>query len=361
MLSGGEDNHDTCDVSGRVAQGSGGALMMQRIKFLCFLSAAAAFTGSTQADTPRLRNLAYDSQKKEWVEQTPPLPGTPEGDLFVIRRLNSDERYHAALSAIKDFEKSHGKADALYPEILLARAEALIGQEKFEDAHEVLQKFLEDYGGMAITVDALRLEFIVAEAYLGGVKRTVWKIFKVSAVDEGHKILDKIIADYPDTKLAELAMKAKADRYFRAGDHDLAETEYSRMLREYAQSRYQEYALRKAADSALASFGGVDYDESALVEAQERYDDFRVRFGSAGDREQVTVILDSIKQARAEKEFQIGQYYERTDHLSSAVFYYQLVLKEWPGTIAAAKAASRLELLGAPLPVTDATAPASQR
>ena len=317
--------------------------------------ALMAAATSLSAQTPRLRNLVYDPQKKVWVEQTPPLPGTPEGDLFIIRRLNAEERYRAALRAIADFEKCHGKSDPLYPEVILAKAEALIGREQFDDAHELLQKFLDEYGGMAITVDALRLEFIIAEAYLGGVKRTVWGVFRVSAVEEGHKILDEIIADYPDTKLAELAHKAKADRLFRAGEHDLAELEYARMLRDYAQSRYQEYALRRAADSALASFGGVDYDESALIEAQERYNDFRVRFGSAGDREQVTVILDSIRQARAEKEFRIGEYYERTDHLSSAVFYYQLVLKEWPDTIAATKAASRLELLGASAPVAVTT------
>ncbi len=315
--------------------------------------ATAVISPRLRAETPRLRNLTFEPQKKEWVERTAPLPGTPEGDLFVIRRLNAEQRFRAALRAVADFEKKHGTSDSLYPEVILARAEALIGLEKFEDAHEVLQKFLESYGGMAITVDALRLEFIVAEAYLGGVKRTVWGIFKVSAVDEGHKILDKIIADYPDTKIAELAVKAKADRLFSAGEHSLAEMEYARMLREYTKSRYQEYALRRAADSALASFGGVDYDESSLVEAQERYDDFRVRFGSAGDREQVTVILDSIRQSRAEKDFRIGEYYERTDHLSSAVFYYQMVMKEWPGTIAATKAGSRLELLGAPAPVAD--------
>lgn len=336
--------------------------MIKPGQILSLAVAAAALAPSLRAQTPtpRLRNLTYDSQKKEWVELSPPIPGTPEGDLFIIRRLNAEERYRAALSAIKAFEKCHGKSGALFPEVILAKAEALIGREQFDDSHELLQKFLDEYGGMSITVDALRLEFIIAEAYLGGVKRTVWGVFRVSAVEEGHKILDEIIADYPDTKLAELALKAKADRLFRAGEHDLAEMEYARMLREYQQSRYQEYALRRAADSALASFAGVDYDESALIEAQERYNDFRVRFGSAGERDQVTVILESIRQTRAEKEFRIGEYYERTDHLSSAVFYYQLVMKEWPNTIAATKAASRLELLGAPAPVAAAPSPAAQ-
>lgn len=319
------------------------------IYLVLVLSSLTGFRAS--AEKPRLRKLTYDSQEKEWVEQTPPLPGTPDGDLFEIRRLNSNEQYGAALKSAKVFEARHGESDALYPEVLLARAEAMIGRKQFDEAHKLLQQFLDEYGGMAITVDALRLEFIIAEAYLGGVKRKVWGIFRVSAVDEGHKILDDIIADYPDTKLAELAHKAKADRLFSAGDHDLAEMEYARLLRDYAQSRYQEYALRRAADAALASFAGLEYDESALVEAQERYEDFRVRFGSAADREQVTVILESIRQSRAEKEHRIGEYYERTDHLSSAVFYYQLVVKEWPDTIAATKSAARLELLGAPLPV----------
>ena len=316
---------------------------------LCVVGATFA-----RADTARIRTLTYDPANKEWTEKTPPLPGTPEGDLFIMRRLNSQQRYRAASKATDEFEKTHGESDSLYPEVMLARAEALIGLEKFDAAHELLQEFLDQYGGMAITIDALRMEFIIAEAYLGGKKRAVWGIFRVSAVEEGHKILDDIITDYPDTTIAELAHKAKADAHFRAGEHDLAEIEYARMLREYAQSRYQEYALRRAADAALASFGGVDYDEAALVEAEERYNDFRVRFGAAGEREEVGVILNAIREARAEKDYRIGQYYEKTDHLSSAVFYYQLVRREWPNSIAATKAATRLELLGEPLPVSDA-------
>jgi len=54
---------------------------------------------------------------------------------------------------------------------------------------------------------------------------------------------------------------------------------------------------------------------------------------------------------RAEKDFLIGQYYDRTDHPGSAIFYYQGVRNGYPETIAAAKAALRLELLGVLEPV----------
>jgi outer membrane protein assembly factor BamD (BamD/ComL family) len=307
----------------------------------------AGGAAAAHAQTTRLRTLTYEPGQGEWLEEAPPLPGTPAGDLYGIRRLNVEKKYRAALAASKAFAKNYGEAEPLYPESLLAEAEALIGRNDFDAAHERLQSFLNLYGGMAIAADALRLEFVVAEAYLRGVKRKLWGVFRVSGVDEAYKILDEIVSDHPESNMAELALKAKADHLFRTGEHALAELEYARLMREYGQSRYHPYALRRAADAALASFAGVVYDEAALVEAQERYSDIRVRYGAQAGVDEVRNILDAIRQSRAEKDFRIGEYYERTEHLSSAVFYYRGVCKDWPDTIAAAKAASRLELLGA--------------
>jgi len=183
------------------------------------------------------------------------------------------------------------------------------------------------------------------------VKRKVWLIFRVSGEDVAYQILDEISSDYPDSPLAELAVKTKADHLFKIGDHALAELEYARILKDYPRSRYQQFSLGRSAESALASFAGVEYDEAALVEAEERYNDYRLRYRQQADREGVGLILDSIHEMRGEKDFLIGQYYERTDHPGSAVFYYQGVRKGFPDTIAATKATSRLELLGVLEPV----------
>jgi outer membrane protein assembly factor BamD (BamD/ComL family) len=176
-------------------------------------------------------------------------------------------------------------------------------------------------------------------------------VFRVSGVDEAYKILDQIAADYPDSRLAELAIKAKGDHLFKVGEHALAELEYARLLRDHPKSRYHQYALRRAADSALASFAGVEFDEAALIEAEERFNDYRTRYRAEADRDGVSQVLDSIHEMRAEKDFRIGEYYERTDHLSSAVYYYKSARENWRNTIAAARATRRLELLGALAPV----------
>jgi outer membrane protein assembly factor BamD (BamD/ComL family) len=259
----------------------------------------------------------------------------------------SHEEFKPALSAIKDFSKRHGEPAAVLPEVLLAKAEALIGQHEYGDAHLVLQEFLSKYGGTALTTEALRLEFIIAEAFLGGAKRKVFGFRLLSGEDLGLRILDEICTDYPETELAELATKTKADYLFRIGEHGLAQLEYANLQRDFPQSRYQPYALRRSAESSLAGFAGVDYDEAALVDAGARYDEYRVRYPSRANREGVGLILDKIQETRAEKEYTIGAYYERTKHLGSAIFYYRWVCDNWPETIAATKAAERLELLGA--------------
>ena len=316
---------------------------------------ACALVLAAQAATaqqPRTRTLTYSPDSKDWVEQPPPPPGTSAGDLHAIRVQIKDGKYRAALKAVKKFVKDFGASDPYYPQILIAQAEALVARRDYYKAHTMLQAFLSEFGGMARTSEALRLEFVIAETFLSGVKRKLWGLRLLSGTDVALEILDEIAADYPESTLAELAMKTKADYLFAQGDHALAELEYGRMLREYPQSRYHRFCLRRTADSALASFAGIHYDATALAEAADRYREYRQQYPGAPDLADVERVLTTIPDLQAEKEYAISEYYERTGHLGSAVYYYRMVRENWPDTIAAAKAARRLELLGASEPVS---------
>jgi len=267
--------------------------------------------------------------------------------LHIVRTEIAAEKYRQALRGARAFIKTYGNQDPLYPDALLLKAESLVGLRNFDAAHKVLQEFLNQFSGAASTSEALRLEFVIAENYLRGVKRRFLGIPLLSGTDRAYEILDDVAASFPDGQLAELALKTKGDHLFGVGEPSLAELEYARILRDYPRSRYHQYSLRRAADSALASFAGVDFDEAPLIEAAERFTDYRVRYPSAADREGVGLILNTIRERRAEKEFSIGAYYEKTRHPGSAIYYYRMVVQEWPDTVAAGKAAARLDLLGA--------------
>lgn len=303
----------------------------------------------------RIRTLKYDG--KTWTESPPAPVGTAEGDLHAIEVQIKNGDHRRALSAIKKYMKKYGGDHEFHPNMLIAKAKALIGRRDYQKAHVVLQEFLGAYSGMSLTQEALRLEFVIAENFLAGVKRKIWGVRLLSGKDLGFTILDEISTDHPEAGLAELAIKTKADRMFDAGDHALAEMEYGRLIREYPRSRYHQFALRRSADAALASFGGIEYDEAALIEAEERFDDYSRQYPAQAKSERIPLILEDIRAKRAEKEFAVARYYERTEHLSSAVMYYRSVVRNWPETIAAAKASARLDMLGAPANEPNAASP----
>lgn len=298
------------------------------------------------AQTPRARTLTYHPDRQSWVEQVAPLPGTPEGDLRVIRSRVLRGEHAEALTAVKQFAAVHGESPSHTPDLLLAQAEALIGRREYVAAYAVLQEFLAKYAGAEQTGEALRLEFVIAETFLSGAKRKILGLRLFSGEDLALRILDEIAGDHPTSRLAELAIKTAADHYFAQGDHTAAELAYARLVREFPRTRYLPYAARRSAEATLAGFGGVHYDEAKLIEAAERYRDYRARHPSEAQDDGVDLILDGIRESRAEKELSIGAYYERTEHLGSAVYHYRAVLADWPDTVAAARATVRLEMLG---------------
>jgi len=309
-----------------------------------------------QQSWDRLQKWEYDEQSGRWVLVQPPSPGTPQGDLHAARLMVKNEEYKKGVDVLKKWEEKHGVGDTNFPAVLIALAQAQIGNRDYYKGYKTLVRFLNEFEGTELTHEALRLQFVIAEVYLSGVKRKVLGVRLLPADDVALRILDDISANYPGDELAEFAIKTKADYFMRTGDHELAELEYSRFLNEYQGSRYYPHVLFQAAVAALAQFGGTEYDEAPLIEAQGRYTDYIMRCPDDEQRDSVNLTLEEIRQKRAMKDFSIGQYYERTRHVRSAVFYYQIVCRDWPQTIAKTRAAARLEALGVAAPVSESPA-----
>ncbi len=296
-------------------------------------------------DWERRAKLEFDDATGTWREVEPPAPGTAEGDLYAARMLIKDEEYDDAVDALKKWEKTYGELDPNFAAMLIAKAQAQIGDREYYKAHQTLQRFLNEFEGTELTDEALRQEFVIAEVFLGGTRRKIWGMRILKADDIGVRILDDISAHYAGEQIAEYALKTKGDFFRRTGEHDLAEMEYSRLAQEYPNSRYYPNALLLAARSAIATYRGTAYDESPLIEAAERYEEYANRFPDDPENAGVTRELETIRQERAMKDFTVGRYYERTRHPRSAIFYYKKAVERWPGTTAQALAAARLEIL----------------
>lgn len=321
------------------------------------LIVAAAWAGSAHAeeDRPippieRAERLTFDQKTGTWIRTAPPTPGTADGDLDIVRQLMAREDYAAALKAVKAWIKTYGTEQARYPEALHLRATAYLATGDYRAAHDDFQILLNDYGGSPHAEDALQSEFRIAEQYLAGKRRKAWKgLLRVKDREGGVKILDDMVANYPDTPLAELAQRAKADYYYARGEFEIAEDEYSNFAKSYPRSRFHPYALLQSARAALASFPGVKYDDAGLIEAQERFTQFLRAYPASAREVDVPVILDEIAARRADKTLEIGKFYEKTRKDGAAAYYYRETVRRWPETAAAAEARGRLGALGQPV------------
>lgn len=305
-----------------------------------------------QPPTQKAERLTYDPATETWIRSGPPVPGTEDGDLDLIRQMVARDDYKAALKALKDWIQKYGTQAKRYPEALHLRATAYLGKGDYRAAHDDFQTILNQYGGTTYSEDALESDFRIAEQYLAGKRRKAWKgLLRIKDREGGVKILDDIVANYPDTPLAELAQRTKADYYFTRGEFELAEDEYATFAKDYPRSRFHPYALLQSARAALASFPGVKYDDAGLVEAQERFTQFSSAYPSQAQQLDVPVILEDINARRADKTLEIGKFYQKTKKISAACYYYRQTVRRWPETAAAADARGRLTALGQPLDV----------
>ncbi len=303
--------------------------------------------------------LEFDSASGEWVATAPPIPGTEEGDLAVARSLLARGEFKDAREAFESwFELYPGSSH--WPEALFYAAETEVSAEDAKTkagdlmkAYDWLEELLEGWPGTHLADRAIRKEMIIAEMFLFKKhKRKVWKgVFWFSATEEALEILSRIIDDWArNTPIAEQALRLKADYHYLEGEFEEAELAYARLMRDYPRGRYSKVALLRSGESAFARFPGVDFDDADLLEAEVYLTDFHEQYPQEAADFMVPSLLSRIRDSRAEKEYRIARYYEKTQKLNAAVFYYRLVEANWPATTWATESRNRLIALGAITP-----------
>jgi hypothetical protein len=320
---------------------------------LCLAVTAACADFALAADAERRREtVELDVERGQWEPVAAPEGGTAEGDLQIARALQSAGKHGSAARAIKKWMKTYGAEHELYPRAALLEAENLIARREHYKAHLKLQEFLSTYGGTVYEEEALTQEFLIAEVFLSGTRRKFLGMRILKADDIGLAILDDITVNHSGTTLGELATVTKANHYFKTSDFVMAEFEYNQLLEHYGRSRYTRPATLQSGRAALASFGGIRFDDAALIEADERFRRYLTLYPGSAEQEGIGLILNDINETRAAKELDIGRYYERAGQARAAEFYYRSTRDHWPETIAAIQAAEELDRLGLDIDAT---------
>lgn len=305
------------------------------------LLAVLTFDDSQQSFRERQE---FDPQTGQWVDRAAQPDRPPEGAIEVARWRLARGEAGEARKLLNAWVKAN-RDDERYLEGVFLLAEANFEKKDFWRAYNQYEVVAENSSGDLFR-RTLRREMDVARAFLSGEKRIVWGFLRLPAYDDGVTILDRVWSRSPGTRIGEDALRLKADYFYARGDMELAQEEYASLARQFPNSRFARPALLRAAEAAAAAFPGVKFDERALIQADERYRQVKSAYPQFAERERIDERLLAIREKRAEKDLDVGDWYLRTGQRGAAEFYFRLVRSDWPGTLAAGIALNRLRAMG---------------
>ena len=268
----------------------------------------------------------YEFTGAKWEKTPGPAKGTPAGELALVRKLLDDRKPKKALAAAKKYLQQYPN-HAGREEVMCLAAQAEMDSGRYYRAWERYEEQIAAFPKGAYLDRALEREYAIADAFLRGRKRVVVKVFRVSAGDEAIEMLTRIAEHAPATPLAERALLRIGDYHFEKRKYTEAIDAYDQYLRLYGKSAGADHAVVQAARAARESYRGIEFDETPLIEAEQRFKNAAERMQQPADAERAGVPqqLQAIRSARAQKLYHIAEFYKRVGRDSAADFYYRQV------------------------------------
>ena len=296
------------------------------------------------------RKWVFIDSTKEWRESIPPVPGTEDGDLDIAREKLAMGRTKEARKLLKKWLDAYPDSMRV-PEAQFLRADADFELKNFMKAYKSFERIVGTELGTEWSDRALERELVIAEVFLSGRRQKVLGgLLRLPAHEEALDMLGRIRERKPGSRLSEKALRVQADYHFKKGEFAEAEDAYAMLSQDFPRGRHHGNAMFHSAESALADFHGIRFDDSALVEARERLLEYQRGYPDKADRKGVANYLDTIRSKRSAKELATGKWYLKVGKPGAAVFYFRSVMHNWPETTSAGQARVELEKMGREVP-----------
>ncbi|MCK4752884.1 MAG: tetratricopeptide repeat protein [Planctomycetes bacterium] len=281
-------------------------------------------------------------KNQKWGKVSEQAQDTYSQRVIQIKQLVNAGKATQAKKAFDEFKKD-------FPEVAgpdmdaFIKAELLFAKGKFTKAARSYKKFLKDFPESELYEAVLDRQFAIATAFLAGEKKTVLKVFRIKGYAEGARIMENITERAGKAPIATKAALAVAQSYEKRKKFNDAYQQWSSISARWATGSIGKQSLLGMARCKHADYKGPKFDASNLKTARTYYENFKARYSKDAGKIQVNDKLKQIEEQIAHKQFDIGQYYQRTGSEQSANLYYQMVIDNWPNSTAAKMAKAAMQ------------------
>ncbi len=256
-------------------------------------------------------------------------------------------------------------ADPLCESSLFYEAECQRFQKSYRASVESYTKLLVEFTNSQFTTPACQGLFEIAHHWLGPTSRQMdeyheqlqgKRTFVMPALyvhfekdmpfldAEGHAtaILNTIRLHNIKGPMAEKALFMLGTINFFRKEYKEADFYFTQLFEQHPNSEHAAKAIRQSIICKQLSTGGTVYDLRPVEESKKLLMTMQGAYPElAKDREWTETQLKMMNLQQADRDFKIAEFYRRTGHPGSAFFYYELVIRRYPSTDYAAKAAER--------------------
>jgi outer membrane protein assembly factor BamD (BamD/ComL family) len=234
-------------------------------------------------------------------------------------------------------------------------AESNFFAEKYSKANKIYEKIVKEYPNSPYLDKIVARQFALARYWDEYDKYNPnWPITPnlidnrrplFDTVGRSRKTYDNIRITDPTGPLADDAIMAAANSYFLDGRYIDADEQYELLRKEHPRSEHQFNAHILGLQCKLRRYQGPAYDETPLMEAQKLVKQLKMQFAGELDAEQkqrLAQIDGQLRRELAQRDYNMGKYYDDLKEYGSAKFYYAQVLKKHGATPLAEDARTRL-------------------
>lgn len=281
----------------------------------------------------------------KWQATSQPAAGTSQAHLAQVRRYVHLSQHTAAVGSAKTFLKAF-PADSLAEEVLLLAGESEMARDRYWQGYGYFEKQLTQFPAGKYSERAILREYEIGDAFLNGKKRVVAGFLRLPAQEEGLDIMLRVVEHAPGSVLAERAMMRIADHHFAKANYPEAVESYDRYMTLFRNAPRMPYAMEQGARSALLGYRGKNFDDTMLVDAEQRYRIFRERYPAEAAKANVEDTLKHIRLCRAQKLYDTAEFYKRTGHPLAQAHYYRQAASQYPQSPYGLKAREDLIRMG---------------
>ncbi len=350
---------------------------------LCGLMAAVGCQGSyvnvakghpTEPETNYIPN-DYESKEPTGLERFSPenmtksmkkAVGLGPNEKFVREQFEEGEKLFEAKEydkAAKLFAKAanYWPDSSLEEDALFLQAESNFFADRYSAADDLYGRLIKKYTNTRYLDKTVSRQFAIARYWQQTDEAHHRWALVPNFTDRTQPLFDTgghAVNSYNDVRvndprgpLADAAIMAEANIYFRDHRWDDADYYYNLLRTDYPKSKYQLQAHLLGLQCKFRKYQGPGYNGQPLEEADQLIDQMLVQFpNELGDeREKIVRYKAEVKAQRATRDIHLAQYFDNGAHYRAAKIYYAQVVKDYPQTQFAEQAKTRLAAIQ-PLP-----------